>query len=135
MPAGRVSGRVFKIERGPGGEKLAYVRMFSGTIRTRDRLRFSASPESSSREGKVTAIGVFERGTATSRASVSAGQIARLRGLDEIQIGDEIGEPSTSGHRSRSSLRRRWNRSSRPAGPPTGPRCTSPWGSSPSRIR
>ncbi len=117
---GPVSGRVFKIERGPGGEKLAYVRMFSGTIRTRDRLRFSgnregkvtaigvfergtirtrdrlrfsASPESSSREGKVTAIGVFERGTASSRASVSAGQIARLRGLDEIQIGDQIGQP------------------------------------------
>ncbi|HMI25164.1 MAG TPA: EF-Tu/IF-2/RF-3 family GTPase, partial [Streptosporangiaceae bacterium] len=90
--AGPVSGRVFKIERGPGGEKLAYVRMFSGTIRTRDRLRFSASPESSSREGKITAIGAFERGTATSRASVSAGQIARLRGLDEIQIGDQIGQ-------------------------------------------
>src|SRR5689334_12956230 len=93
---GPVSGRVFKIERGPGGEKLAYVRMFSGTIRTRDRLRFGASPESGSREGKVTAIGVFERGTDTSRASVSAGQIARLRGLDEIQIGDQIGEPSSS---------------------------------------
>ncbi|MGH3160537.1 MAG: GTP-binding protein [Streptosporangiaceae bacterium] len=90
---GPVSGRVFKIERGPGGEKLAYVRMFSGTIRTRDRLRFSASPEGGSREGKVTAIGVFERGTATFRASVSAGQIARLRGLDEIQIGDHIGQP------------------------------------------
>ncbi|HEY3882749.1 MAG TPA: GTP-binding protein, partial [Trebonia sp.] len=30
---GRVSGRVFKIERGTGGEKLVYVRMFSGTIR------------------------------------------------------------------------------------------------------
>jgi ribosomal protection tetracycline resistance protein len=91
---GPVSGRIFKIERGAGGEKLAYVRMFSGTIRTRDRLRFSASPESSSHEGKVTAIGVFERGAATPRAAVSAGQIARLRGLDEIQIGDEIGEPS-----------------------------------------
>ena len=85
---GPVSGRVFKIERGPGGEKLAYVRMFSGTVRTRDRLRFSGG-----HEGKVTAIGVFERGTATARASVSAGQIAKLRGLDEIQIGDEIGEP------------------------------------------
>ena len=36
--------------------KLAYVRMFSGTIRTRDRLRFSASPEGSCREGKVTAV-------------------------------------------------------------------------------
>jgi len=89
---GPVSGRVFKIERGSGGEKLAYVRMFSGTIRTRDRLRFSASPEGSGHEGKVTAISVFERGAATTRASVSAGQIARLRGLDKIKIGDQIGE-------------------------------------------
>ena len=48
---GPVSGRVFKIERGPGGEKLAYVRMFSGTIRTRDRLRFSASPEAERGQG------------------------------------------------------------------------------------
>jgi ribosomal protection tetracycline resistance protein len=92
-PGGPVSGRVFKIERGPGGEKLAYVRMFSGTIRTRDRLRFSASPEGSSHQGKVTAISVFERGTATIRPSVTAGQIARLRGLDEIQIGDQVGSP------------------------------------------
>jgi len=85
---GPVSGRVFKIERGQGGEKLAYVRMFSGTVRTRDRLRSGGN-----REGKVTAISVFERGTATSRASVSAGQIAKLRGLDEIQIGDQVGQP------------------------------------------
>ena len=34
--AGPASGRVFKIERGPAGEKIAYVRMFSGTVRTRD---------------------------------------------------------------------------------------------------
>ena len=89
-PGGPVSGQVFKIERGPGGEKLAYVRMFSGTIRTRDRLRFSARPAGSSHTGKVTAISVFERGTATIRASVAAGQIARLRGLDDIQIGDQV---------------------------------------------
>jgi ribosomal protection tetracycline resistance protein len=86
--SGPASGRIFKVERGPGGEKLAYVRMFSGTVRTRDRLRFSGG-----HEGKVTAIGVFERGTTAIRASVSAGQIAKLRGLDEIQIGDQIGEP------------------------------------------
>ena len=29
---GPVSGTVFKIERGPAGEKIAYVRMFSGTV-------------------------------------------------------------------------------------------------------
>src|SRR5438067_11883315 len=90
---GPVSVRAFKIGPGAGGEKLAYVRMFSGTIRTRDRLRFSASPEGSGHEGKVTAISVFERGAATTRASVSAGQIARLRGLDKIQIGDQVGTP------------------------------------------
>ncbi len=37
---GPVSGTVFKVERGPAGEKIAYVRMFSGTLRARDRLRF-----------------------------------------------------------------------------------------------
>src|SRR5215467_14370595 len=37
---GRPSGRVFKIERGAAGEKIAYVRMFSGTVLTRERVRF-----------------------------------------------------------------------------------------------
>ena len=32
-PDGPVSGSVFKIERGARGEKIAYVRMFSGTVR------------------------------------------------------------------------------------------------------
>ena len=39
---GPVSGSVFKIERDGGGEKIAYVRMFSGTVHARDRLRFGA---------------------------------------------------------------------------------------------
>jgi ribosomal protection tetracycline resistance protein len=33
-----VSGSVFKVERGPAGEKIAYVRMHAGTLRTRDRV-------------------------------------------------------------------------------------------------
>ena len=39
----------------------------------------------------MTAIGVFERGPAAPRASVSAGEIGKLWGLDEVQIGDQIG--------------------------------------------
>src|SRR5262245_18347247 len=35
---GPLSGTVFKVERGPAGEKIAYVRMFAGTLRLRDRL-------------------------------------------------------------------------------------------------
>ena len=38
-PDARVGGTVFKIERGASGEKIAYVRMRSGTLRARDRLQ------------------------------------------------------------------------------------------------
>ncbi len=87
--AGPVSGRVFKIERGPAGDRIAYARLFSGTIATRDRVRFSRG-----RDGKVTAISVFADGTAVRRDEVTAGQIARLSGLAGIQIGDAIGTAS-----------------------------------------
>jgi ribosomal protection tetracycline resistance protein len=83
---GPVSGTVFKVERGPAGEKIAYARMFSGTVRTRDRLHFGRD-----NEGKVTAINVFDRGSTLRCASVSAGEIGKLRGLGEVQIGDAIG--------------------------------------------
>jgi len=85
---GPASGRVFKIERGAAGEKIAYVRMFSGTVRTRDRVRFGGSGER-----KVTAIDVFAHGSAVRRQSVSAGEIGKLRGLTEIQVGDAVGTP------------------------------------------
>src|SRR6266513_2252441 len=86
---GPVSGSVFKIERGPAGEKIAYVGMFSGTLRTRDRLA----------EQKVTAIRVFEDGSSVQRPAVSAGEIAQLWGLSAIQIGDPIGEERRSRQR------------------------------------
>ena len=63
-------------------------------------------------EGKVTAIAVFERGPAVQRPSVSAGAVAKLWGLAEIQIGDRIGEIGRRRQRARSSRRRRWSRSS-----------------------
>jgi ribosomal protection tetracycline resistance protein len=83
---GPVSGTVFKIERGPAGEKIAYVRMFSGAVRTRDRVHLRGD-----NEGKVTSISVFDRGAAIRRESVAAGQIGKLSGLAAIQIGDTIG--------------------------------------------
>jgi ribosomal protection tetracycline resistance protein len=89
---GPVSGTVFKIERGAAGEKIAYVRMFSGTVRTRDRLPFGRG-----RDDRVTAIDVFEHGFTAQRTSVSAGEIARLRGLRQAQIGDCIGQAGTGG--------------------------------------
>ena len=87
-PAGPVSGQIFKIERGASGEKIAYVRMFSGTVHARERLQFGADLDS-----KVTAVAVFDRGPATPRPSVEAGQIGKLWGLARIQVGDRIGDP------------------------------------------
>jgi ribosomal protection tetracycline resistance protein len=89
-----VSGTVFKVERGPTGEKIAYVRLFSGTVRTRDRLQFRRD-----NEGKVTAISVFDHGSAVQRASLAAGQIGRLWGLGDIQIGDTLGTSQTTAER------------------------------------
>jgi ribosomal protection tetracycline resistance protein len=86
-PDGPVSGRVFKVERGPAGEKIAYTRMFAGTVTVRDRVRFGRGAT-----GKVTAINVFADGAARRRDQVRAGQIATLSGLAGIQVGDSVGQ-------------------------------------------
>jgi ribosomal protection tetracycline resistance protein len=90
-----VAGRIFKVERGPAGEKIAFVRLFSGTVHLRDRL-----PTGRGSSAKVTAIRVFERGAAVQQTSVAAGQIGKVWGLGDVQIGDTIGlaEPSVEQH-------------------------------------
>jgi ribosomal protection tetracycline resistance protein len=84
---GMPSGTVFKIERGPAGDRIAYVRMFSGSLRVRDRLQIGDE------ERKVTAISVFDRGSAVQSDSLAARQIGKVWGLGEIKIGDAIGVP------------------------------------------
>lgn len=91
--AGPVAGAAFKIERGPAGEKIAYVRFFSGTVAVRDRLTYGDT------EGRVTALRVFERGSALRGDTCSAGQIAKLWGLNDIRIGDMIGSVATHSER------------------------------------
>jgi ribosomal protection tetracycline resistance protein len=80
---GPCNGRIFKIERGTGGEKIAYVRMFSGALHLRDRVHDN--------EDKVTGISVFERGAWARRDTVRAGDIGKLWGLAHVQIGEPIG--------------------------------------------
>jgi ribosomal protection tetracycline resistance protein len=74
---GPVSGTVFKMERGAAGEPIAYVRMYSGTLRLRDRIRFGEDDK----KGRVTAIAVYERGRTFVRSEVVAGGIAKVWGL------------------------------------------------------
>ncbi|MEU6734117.1 translation factor GTPase family protein [Streptomyces physcomitrii] len=84
---GPAAGTVFKIEQGPAGDRTAWVRMFSGTVRTRQRLGYGED-----REGKVTGIGVFAQGECRPSGSLRAGQIGTLRGLGPVRIGDRVGE-------------------------------------------
>jgi len=87
---GPVSARVFKIERGPSGERVAYLRMFTGTIGVRDRVESVRGARY-----RVTALSVFEPGGAVGRPSIGAGQIGRVSGLTGVQIGDRIGAHQT----------------------------------------
>jgi len=114
-PGAPPAGTVFKVDRGPAGEKVAYIRMFSGTVRVRDRLPISpaqanpkqtgtaqANPKQTgtaqaNRKQTVTAVSVFERGSAVRRDAVTAGQIGQLRGLTDIRIGDVIGAARSPG--------------------------------------
>ncbi len=85
---GPASGTIFKIDRGPGGEKVAYVRLSSGTLRTRDRVQLRADPADA---GRVTAIDVFALGATSRRPSTCAGEIAKITGLTAARIGDTFG--------------------------------------------
>ncbi|GHJ48263.1 tetracycline resistance protein, tetM/tetO subfamily [Catellatospora sp. TT07R-123] len=87
-PAAPVSGTVFKVERGGAGDLVAYLRLYAGTVRLRDRLAFGEG-----RTGKVTGISVFDRGGAERAPSVDAGRIAKVTGLAEVRIGDTVGAP------------------------------------------
>ncbi|MEV5959593.1 translation factor GTPase family protein [Streptomyces sp. NPDC051987] len=102
-PAGPLSATVFKVERGPAGEKIAYARVFSGTLRVRDRIPFGDGPEAGGAagtsapdgrpEGRVTALGVFERGGERRQDSAGAGRIVKAWGLGAVRIGDTLGLP------------------------------------------
>lgn len=75
------SGKIFKIERGHHGEKIAYLRLFSGTIKAREKLAY----------GKVTSLEVFGRGHAVPATQLHAGEIGKVWGLDKTKVGDVIG--------------------------------------------
>ncbi|MER6226513.1 translation factor GTPase family protein [Streptomyces sp900105755] len=93
-PAGPFSGTVFKVERGPAGEKVAYARLFSGTLRVRDRVPFGNRAATGGRpEGLVTGLSVFEDGTDLRRDSAGAGRIVKVWGIAGIRIGDTLGLP------------------------------------------
>ncbi|KAF4407758.1 elongation factor G [Streptomyces lycii] len=106
------SGTVFAIERTPGGEKTAYLRLFSGRLRERDRVTFrrrEPNGATSAFTGRVTGLervtpprpGGRGGGPHSARPaavrSLDAGGIARLRWVPGIRVGDHLGEPPRPG--------------------------------------
>jgi ribosomal protection tetracycline resistance protein len=87
-----VSGRVFKIERTASGERVAYVRLFAGTLRPRQRIRVG-NGDGDREDAKPTSIRVFAPPGAPRRDVVVAGEMAAIRGLATVRVGDVIGEP------------------------------------------
>ncbi|WP_131742559.1 elongation factor G [Actinomadura roseirufa] len=80
-------GTVFAVERGPSGERTAYLRLFSGELRVRQDVAFEG--RDGTRTGRITGLDVV--GSAGPR--LTAGNIARVSGLAGIRVGDRIGPP------------------------------------------
>ncbi|WP_349956242.1 translation factor GTPase family protein [Rhizobium sp. ZPR3] len=90
-PGGPVSGTIFKIERGWGGEKLAYLHLASGTIGLRDDIETPNGP------AKISSLQLFRDGRAGKVTQIHAGQIAKVGGLTNARIGDWVGTERPSG--------------------------------------
>lgn len=90
-----VTGTVFKIDRRPSGEKIVYVRLFTGSLEVRQRLvlrRRDAFGEMEQIEERVTGIDRFAAGAVAPVDAVHAGEITVLHGLRSARIGDRIGD-------------------------------------------
>jgi ribosomal protection tetracycline resistance protein len=83
-------GIVFAVERTPSGEKAAYLRLFAGDVRPRQRLvirRRRRDGGCEERVGQVTSLRVVGQDRS---ARLTAGNIGRIGGLD-AKVGDRIG--------------------------------------------
>lgn len=85
----RLSGVVFKIERDKAMGRMAYVRLYQGTIRNRDTVRNATQ----GLEEKVTQIRKIDGRKSEDVGVLEAGDIAAICGMQQARIGDVIGYP------------------------------------------
>ena len=83
-------GMVFAVERGAGGERVAYLRLFSGSVRERQRVVLHrAEPGGTARQirGRITNLDVV----GGEETELTAGAIGRVHGLGGVRVGDRLG--------------------------------------------
>ena len=83
---GPPAGTVFAVDRDGHGRR-AWLRLWSGSLRVRDKVQFAEG-----RPQTVTEIAVSEPDGVLVRPSASAGQIAAVRGVS-ARIGQHVGHP------------------------------------------
>lgn len=119
MRQGGPRGSIFAIERGSNGEKVAYLRLFTGDLRERQRVTFfRREPNGGTSEftGRIRGLEVVGHPGSASEGEVppqsspradpsmhvesrlTAGGIAKLRGPAQVRVGDQLGETNWSGH-------------------------------------
>ncbi|WP_242319684.1 TetM/TetW/TetO/TetS family tetracycline resistance ribosomal protection protein [Bacillus cereus group sp. BfR-BA-01349] len=86
-----LSGVVFKIEREPSGEKVAYIRVFSGSLHVRKYVNIQRSKSLFHKE-KIKKMCLFHNGDPVQTSTVPSGEFCKVWGLNDIKIGDIIGE-------------------------------------------
>lgn len=84
-----VSGIVYNIQRDKSMGRMAFVRLYDGTIRNRDTVK----NYSQNVEAKVTQIRKVEGGRTEDVGALEAGDIAVVYGLSGVRIGDVLGRP------------------------------------------
>ncbi|MBA2682153.1 MAG: GTP-binding protein, partial [Ktedonobacteraceae bacterium] len=92
-----LSGVVFKLEKEAAGEKVAYVRVFAGSLRVRTWVtlhRRKHNGNSETYSGKIQKLHLFLEGKTVQVQHVEAGEFCKVWGLKEVKIGDVVGEES-----------------------------------------
>ncbi|UZJ33703.1 hypothetical protein OJ254_29860 [Streptomyces endophytica] len=90
-PGGPPRGTVFAVHQPPQGEQTAYLRLFAGELRARQRIelhRAGGGPLT----GRITALDVVGRPPGDD-GPLTAGNIAVVRGLPGVRTGDRLGPP------------------------------------------
>ncbi|WP_069812828.1 elongation factor G [Streptomyces sp. TP-A0874] len=95
-------GTVFAVERAPGGAKIAYLRLFEGELRPRQRVSCfhnSADGTATGYSGQISGLRVVRAGDGaheTVDARAVAGDLVSVRGLSQVRVGDTLGAPDDS---------------------------------------
>jgi ribosomal protection tetracycline resistance protein len=90
-----LSGVVFKLEKEATGEKVAYVRVFSGSQRVRTDVNLQRRKHDGDIEtytGKIQRLHLFWEGKTVQAQQVGAGEFCKVWGWKGVKIGDVVGE-------------------------------------------